>query len=69
MRLHSSTSTQPSPFRERLELPFSNDELLCGYEEFDSSGKDLCTSWDKMSEHEILVQHMVDIQKATAEFR
>ena len=60
---------QLSPFPERLELPFSNDEILSGYEEFDSSGTDLFTSWVNMSEHEILVQHLVDIQKATAEFR
>ena len=59
---------QLSPFPERLVLPFSNDEILSSYEEFDSSGTDLFTSWVKMSEHEILVQHMVDIQKATAEF-
>ena len=30
---------------------------------------DLFTSWVKLSDHEILVQHMVDIEKATAEFR
>ena len=54
---------------ERLELPFSNDEILSGYEEFDSSGTDLLTTWVIMSEQEILVQHMVDIQEATAEFR
>ena len=60
---------QLSPFPERLELPFSNDEILSGYEEFDSSGTDLFTTWVKMSEHKILVQHMVEIQKATAEFR
>ena len=60
---------QLSPFPERLVLPFSNEVILSSYEEFDSSGTDLFTSWVKMSEHEILVQHMVDIQKATAEFR
>ena len=59
---------QLSPFPERLELPFSNDQILSGYEEIDSSGTDLFTAWVKMSEHEILVQHMVDIHKATAEF-
>ena len=47
---------QLRPFPERLELPFSNDEILCGYEEIDS-------------QHEILVQHMVDIHEATADFR
>ena len=60
---------QLSHFPERLELPFSNDETLSGYEEIDSSGTDLFAAWVKMSEHEILVQHMVDIHKATAEFR
>ena len=60
---------QLSPFPERLVLPFSNDEILSGYEEFDSSGTDLFTSWVKLIEHEILVHHMVDIEKATAEFR
>ena len=29
---------QLSPFPERLELPFSNDEILCCFEEIDSSG-------------------------------
>ena len=60
---------QLSPFPERLVLPFSNEVILSGYEEFESSGTDLFTSWVKISEHEILVQHMVDIEKATAEFR
>ena len=60
---------QLSPFPERLVLPLSNEVILSGYEEFDSSGTELFTSWVKMSEHEILVQHMVDVQKAFAEFR
>ena len=58
MRLHSSTSTQ-SLSSACLELPFSNDEILSGYEEFDSSGTDLFTTWVKMSEHDILVQRML----------
>ena len=53
----------------RLELPFSNDEILCGYEDIVSSGTDHFTAWLKVSPHEILVQHMVDIQKATADSR
>ena len=60
---------QLSPFPERLVLPFSNEVILSGYEELDSSGNDLFTSWANLSDHEILVQHMVDIEKATAEFR
>ena len=60
---------QLSPFSERLELPFSHDEIMCCYEEIVSSGTDHFTAWVKMGRHEVLVQHMVDIHKATAEFR
>ena len=42
---------------------------MSGCEELDSSGNDLFTSWAKLSEHEVLVEHMVDIEKATAVFR
>ena len=58
-----------SPFPERLELPFSNDEILCGYEDVVSSGTDHFTAWVKVSPHEVLVPHMVDILGATADFR
>ena len=57
---------QLSPSLEGLELPFSN-EIWSGYEKVDPSGTDLFTAWVKMSEHETLVKHMVDVQKATAE--
>ena len=57
----------PSP--ERLVLPFSDELILSCCEEFDSLGTDLFTSWVKMTEHGILVQHVVDVQKAAAEFR
>ena len=60
---------QLSPIPERLVLPFSNEVILSGYEELDSSGNDLFTSWVKLSDHEILVQHLVDIERATAGFR
>ena len=66
MRLHPR---QLSPFPERLVLPLTNEEIFFLYEEFDSSGTDLFTSWVKMRDHEILVQHVVDIEKATTEFR
>ena len=36
---------QLSPFPERLVLPFSNEVILSGYEELDSSGNDHFTSW------------------------
>ena len=60
---------QFNPFPERLELPFSNDEILCGYEDIVSSGTDHFTAWDKVSPHEVLVQHMVAIHIDTADFR
>ena len=60
---------QLSPFPERLELPLSNVEILCGYEEIVSSGTDHFTAWVKMSHREVLVQQMVDIHKTAAEFR
>ena len=60
---------QLSPFPERLELPLSNHEILSGYEEIVSSGTDHFTAWVQMSHHEILLQHMVDIHEAPAEFR
>ena len=60
---------QLSPFPERLELPFSNDEILSGFDDLASSGTDQFTAWVKMSPHEVLVQHMVDVQRATADIR
>ena len=60
---------QLSPFPEHLELPFSNEEVLRGYDDIVSSESDHFTAWVKMSHHEVLVQHMVDIHKATADFR
>ena len=60
---------QLSPFPERLELPFSSDEILSGYEDIVSSETDQFTAWVKMDPHDTLVHHMVDVQKATADFR
>ena len=60
---------QLSPFPERLELQFSNDEILRGCEDIVSSGTDQFTAWVKMNPHEVLVHHTVDVQKATADFR
>ena len=42
---------------------------MCCYEEIDSSETDQFSAWVNVSDHEILVQHVVDIHKATAEFR
>ena len=46
---------QLSPFPQRLELPFSSDDMLCGFEEIVSFGTDQFTAWVKMSPHEVFV--------------
>ena len=58
-----------STFPERLELPFASDEILSGYADVVSSGTNQFIAWVKMDPHEALVHHMVDVQKATADFR
>ena len=60
---------QLSPFPERVELPFSSDEILSGFEEVVSSGTDQLTAWVKTDAHDTLVHHIVDVQKGTADFR
>ena len=60
---------QLSPFPERLELPISSDDILSGFEDLVSSGSDHFTMWHKMSIHEILAEHVVDIHKVVADFR
>ena len=60
---------QLSPFPERLKLPFSIEEILSGFEDVVSSGTDQCTTWVKTDPDATLVRHMVDVQKAVAEFR
>ena len=60
---------QLSPFPERLKLRFSSDEILSGFEEIVSSGTDQFTAWVKIDPHDTLVHHMVDVLKATADFR
>ena len=60
---------QPRPTCERLELPFSCDTILSGYEDLDLSGPDQFTMWGKMSPEEILTEHVVDIHRIEADFR
>ena len=60
---------QLSPIPERLELPFSSDDILSGYEDLVSSGSDRFTMWGKMNPHEVLAEHAVDIHKVMADFR
>ena len=58
--------TQPRCTCERLE---SSDAILSGYEDLVSSGSDHFTMWRKMSPHEILAEHVVDIHKVVVEYR
>ena len=60
---------QLSSLPERLELPFSSDEILSGYEDIVSSGTVQFTAWVNTGPHATLVRHMVDVQTATAGFR
>ena len=60
---------QLSPFPERLKLPFPIDEILSGCEDIVSSGTDQFTTWVKTDPDATSVRHMVDVQKAVAEFR
>ena len=60
---------QLSPLHERLELPFPSEEILSGYEDVVSSGTDQFTTWVKTHPDVTSVRHMVDVQKAGAEFR
>ena len=56
----------PRPTCERLELPFSSDAILSGYEDLVPSGS---TMWGMMIPHEILAEHVVDVHKIVADFR
>ena len=60
---------QLSPFPERLELPFPIGEILSGYEDVVSSRQDRYTTWVKTDAEVTLERHMVDVQKAVAEYR
>ena len=51
-------SRQLSPFPERLVLPFSNEVILSGCEEFDSSGTDIFTSWVKIWLPQSFARHL-----------
>ena len=60
---------QLGPYPVRLELPFPKEEIQSGYEDDVSSGTDAFTAWRKIDQEVILAHHMVDIQKAAAQFR
>ena len=79
-RFEASASTQeryeaplPSlssrPTCERLELPFSDDEILSGLDDHRLPRSDLFTTWSTMTPEEILAEHVVDIRRTVADFR
>ena len=59
---------QLSPLPERLNFPFSSDEILSDCEDVVSSGTDEFSTWVKTDSDVTLVRHMVDVQKAVAEW-
>ena len=60
---------QLSPFPERLELPYPSEEILSGCEDVVSPGQDRYTTWVKADPDVTLDRHMVDVQKAVADYR
>ena len=56
------------PLRARPECDLIHQQRL-SYEELVCSGSDHVTMWGKMSPHEILAEHVVDIHKVVADFR
>ena len=60
---------QLSPFPDRLKLLFSSEVILSRYEDVVSSSQDLHTTWVKTDPDVTLERHMVDIQKAVADYR
>ena len=54
---------------ERLELPFSDDEILSGFEDHRLPRSDQFTTWSTMTPEEILAEHVVDIHRIAADFR
>ena len=69
---HNEAPLPPLPSRptcERLELPFSDDDILPGIEDHRLPRSDLFTTWGTMTPEEILAEHVVDIRRIAADFR
>ena len=67
-RCNFSHPKQLSPFLLRLELPYPSGEILSDHEDVVSSSQDCYTTWVKTDPDATLVRHVVDVQKAVAEF-
>ena len=69
---HNVAPLPPLPCRptcERLELPFSDDDILSGFKDHRLPRSDLFTTWGTMTPEEILAEHMVDVRRIAADFR
>ena len=60
---------RPGPTCERLELLFSDDDILSGFEDHHLPRSDQFTMWSKMTSEESLPEHVVDIHRIAADFR
>ena len=60
---------QLSPFPERLELPFPDEEILSGYDEDVPFIRDRFTTSVKADPNTTVERHVVDVRKALAEYR
>ena len=68
---HNEAPLPPLPSRprcERLELPFSDDVVLSGFEDPRLPPSDQFTMWCTMTS-EVLAEHVVDIDRIAADFR
>ena len=59
----------PRPTCERLELTFSCDAILSGFEDLVSPGSDQFTMRGTITPDEMLSEHLVDIHRTEADFR
>ena len=68
---HNEAPLPPLPSRptcERLELPFSGDDILSGFEDHRLPRSDQFTTWCTMTPEEILAEHVVDFRRIAADF-
>ena len=64
--------TRPLPtcaVLERLKQPFTDCDILSGYEDDVTTRNDSFTSWARIKPEDLLALHMVDAHRAAAEYR
>ena len=60
---------RPRPTCERLELPFSDDDILSGFEDHRLPRSEHFTMWGTTTPEEILAEHVVDVRRIAGDFR